>query len=141
MILSAAVVWFLVGILCIILEIATLSFVLLFFGLSAILVSLFKYFGLQNLPLELLLFSLGGLLGLFLFRSKLRDLWGKRREMDIDKNQIIILSRDILPGEQTEIEYQGSPWTAFNEESFPLKKGDKVKITRTESIKLIVKKA
>lgn len=53
--------------------------------------------------------------------------------------QTLQVSKDIPPGGQGLVEYQGSPWEALSDERIAIPAGTKVKIVRQEGIKLWVK--
>lgn len=137
--LPPSLLWAILGLILVGAEVFTGTFILLFLGVAAVLVAIFKAFGLSNLSLEIILFSVFSLCGLILFRRKLVQSFSRNRPFSIDENKILILSADIPVGEETEIQYQGAPWLAFNPGPDPLHKGDRVWIERTEGVKLIVR--
>ena len=68
--ISPTWMWAIAGILLLMLEIATASFFIMFFGLSALIVAFLVHFGLSDIAWQILIFaSLGGM-GIFVFRSK-----------------------------------------------------------------------
>lgn len=136
--LSATVIWAIVGIALLIAEIFTMSFFMIFFGVGAIAVALLKTIGLNYLPLEIIIFTLLGVGGIFVFRKKMVKTFSEQNQMSLDENQRIILSSDLPARSHAQIYYQGSTWTAVNESDSNFKTGDEVVIKRTESIKLIV---
>jgi membrane protein implicated in regulation of membrane protease activity len=135
----STVVWGGIGLVLLIAEMLTLTFVLLFFGASAIVVALAKLLGLQNLPLELVIFALGGLGGIWLFRSKLVIAMQAKKVLQIDQETVIVLSNNVPANGRAELEYQGSRWTAMNESAVDLKAGQEAVIVRTEGVRLVVK--
>lgn len=130
--------WAVLGLVLIIAEVVTLSFVLLFFGASALLVAAAKLFGLNHLAIEILLFGLGGVGGLLLFRKKLVHAMSSRKGMHIDQETTVILTSKVPAKGRAEIEYQGTTWTALNESDKDLNAGEEVLISRTEGVKLII---
>lgn len=131
--------WIIVGLGLVIAEMFVLNLVLLFFGISAFVVALAKSLGLDSLTLEIVLFAMAGLGGLFLFRKKLKQSLISRKEISIDLNSPVIVSVDIAPHEAASIVYQGSTWTAVNESDLPLKKGTTAYIHGTDGVKLRIK--
>lgn len=138
MISHSATVWAIFGVALICAEVVTTSFVLIFFGFAALIVAGLKFAGLDNLPLELTIFAVLGMLDIFLFRKKVMANFAVRHDLKTDASKHITLSHDVPPGGEAPVNYQGAVWTAVNETAQPLKKGEKVMIARTEGIKLIV---
>ena len=137
---SSPIIWVVLGLVLIIVEMFSLSLVLLFFGVAALVVAVLKYAGLNNLPIEILAFAILGIAGLLLFRSKLRRSLKSQPDHSIDRNRPIILSVDVPARGSAGIEYQGVLWTAVNASDAPMKKGDQVFIQSTEGVKLIIRK-
>ena len=118
----------------------SLSLVLLFFGVAALVITILKFAGLNNLPIEIALFAVLGIAGLLLFRGKLRRSLKSQPELSIDRNTPVVLSVDVPARGSAGIEYQGVLWTAVNDSDTPMKKGDQIFIQRTEGVKLIIRK-
>lgn len=138
--ITPSTVWAALGFLLLIFEIFTLSFVVVFFGVAALVVALIKYTtGLDNITAELLIFAGVGGSCLFFFRNKLRKTFNKRGGIANDASTVIELTAAVPPQKTGKIEYQGTVWDAFNESDRPLAVGDKAVIVRTEGIKLIVR--
>ena len=138
--LSPAMIWVAVGLVLLIIEVFTLSFVVLFFGLSALVVAGIKLTtGTNNLAIELVIFAILGCACLLGFRNKLRQIFNKSARVNTDALTVIDLSVAIAPHNKAKIEYQGTIWDAHNESDIQLKAGDKAIIVRTDGIKLIVK--
>lgn len=138
--LSPTLVWLILGIILIAVEILTTTFVVLFFGVAAVLVALLKVIGLDNLTAEILIFSLLGLAGLILFRKKLLLKLSSTHAVDGLQNAQLILSADIAAHAAGAVTHQGTVWTAINETDQGMKKGDKVLIDRIDGVKLILRK-
>lgn len=137
---SSPIIWVALGLVLIIVEMFSLTLVLLFFGVSALVVAILKYAGLNNLPIEILIFAILGIAGLLIFRGKLRRSLKSQPELSIDRNTPIVLSEDVPARSSAKIEYQGVLWTAVNDSDTPMTKGTKVFIQRTEGVKLIIRK-
>lgn len=138
--LISPTVWAALGFLLLIVEIFTLSFVVVFFGVAALVVALTKYTtGLNDLTTELLIFAGVGGACLFFFRNKLRKTFNKGGGISSDTSNIIELTAALAPHKTGKIEYQGTVWDAYNDSEMPLSVGDKAVIVRTEGIKLIVR--
>lgn len=138
--LTPTTLWAIFGLILIILEVLTTSFFLLFFGVSALLVAGFKLIGLNHMNTEILIFALGGVAGILVFRKKLlTSFTSPTTEASVDNNKEITLSHAIAKGTEGKIEYQGTTWTALNPTNTDMPKGSKVLIEKTESTKLILK--
>jgi membrane protein implicated in regulation of membrane protease activity len=135
---SSTFYWVAAGLLLIIAEMFHLSMVLLFFGVAALVVALAKFLGLNNLPVEIVLFAGLGIGGLLLFRRKLLRSLKTSGGLSIDRNATLMLTDDLAAHGSVGVTYQGTSWTAVNETDSDLKKGTKVYIQRTEGVKLIV---
>ncbi len=138
---SPALIWAVVGIILTLAEIFTTSFFLIFFGVSALVVALLKYFlGLENLAIELLVFALLGMAGILIFRKKVLSSIKGKDGYTIDRHQQLVLSQDLPAHRDGRVMYQGVSWMAYNEGSEELKQGEKAIIVRTEGVKLILRK-
>lgn len=131
--------WAILGMVLLIIEIFTLSFVVSFFGVAALIVALLKVLGLSNLAVEILIFSGVGFSCIFFFRRKLQRVMNRGPEVALDKAKVFILTADVPPHATAKVEYQGVAWDAYNDSDARLLKGDKVVVTDTEGIKLIVR--
>lgn len=131
--------WVATGLVLIIAEMFSLSLVLLFFGVAALLVALAKFLGLNSLPLEIVLFAVLGIGSMLLFRSKLKQSLKGQSGISIDQNAVIVLAHDIPAHGTASVTYQGVTWTAVNETDSDFKKGNKVYVQRTDGVKLIVR--
>ncbi|HSA60204.1 MAG TPA: NfeD family protein [bacterium] len=130
--------WVATGLVLIIAEMFSLSLVLLFFGVAALLVALAKFLGLNNLPWEIVLFAVLGIGSMLLFRNKLKQSLHTQSGISIDQNAVIILTDDIPAHGTASVTYQGVAWTAVNETDSDFKKGNKVYVQRTDGVKLVV---
>ncbi len=139
--LTPAVLWAIFGFLLLIVELLTMGFVLVFFGVAALLVALLKgVFGLDHLVVELLLFAAFGAVGLALLRQKLMSVMKRGSGApSLDRKQVIKLTADVAAGGTAKVEYQGTPWDALNESAVDLRAGDKAVIVATKGIQLILR--
>lgn len=122
-------------------EMLTTSFVLLFFGFAAAVTAIVTAIR-PDLPpaIQLIIFGVIGLLSLVVGRK-----WIKAKiqakaapPFDVDSNSEFTVDRDIEPGREGAVLYQGSPWTAVNDGSEPIRAGDRVKVARTSGIKIMI---
>ncbi len=130
--------WVILGLVLITVELVTSSFILLFFGFSALLVAAAQGLGFRNIAGDLVLFALSGLAGVFFFRPKLKSAFRVKDNLSIDENTTLILNKDVEARGRSDIEYQGTTWTAVNDSDVNLKKGEKVVILKTDGVKLII---
>lgn len=136
---NATFFWVAVGLVLIIAEMLHMSMVLLFFGIAALLVALAKFLGLNNLPIEIVLFAVTGLGSMMLFRRKMLKSLKTSSDLVNDRNAMIVLAHDLPARGSTSVTYQGVAWTAINDSDSNLAKGSKVYVQRTEGVKLIVR--
>lgn len=136
----SATAWLIIGFGLIIAEIFTLTLVLLFFGIAAVLVAGIKLFGLNNLTYELILFAVLGIASILLFRQRICSSWSKNpgASMEIDHNKTFTLTAEIPAGGEASVQYQGTAWTAVNRGPAALSAGSQVKVVETDGVKLIV---
>lgn len=138
---NAGIIWASIGLLLIASEIVTGTFILLFFGLSALLVALTAQLtDSLDTSQQIMEFALIGSVCLLAFRKKIKEIFNSKTANFNDQDNIIILSVDIPANGQARIEYQGTTFTAINEENTALAKGEKVLIVKTDGINLIIKK-
>lgn len=138
--ISSTVVWAILGIILVVAEIFTSTFVLLFLGISAIIIAVIKFFGLDHLGTELIIFAILSLAGIFLFRKKFVEGLQVKGHFSIDGEQKLVLTTAIPAHGSASVDYQGTTWTAVNESDEDYAKGRTVIIDRTEGIKLILRK-
>ncbi len=132
--------WSLLGGILIVIELLTGTFMFLILGVAALLVALLKFAGLENLLIEIGIFSGVSILGFLLLRRRLSRNPKGGASFAIDDNQTLIASADIEPRQEGYLDYQGAPWKVFNEGETKISIGDSVLVLRTEGTKLIIKK-
>jgi len=138
---SPAVIWASLGIALCVAEILTGTFVLLFFGLAAFVVSIASAFGLESLSAQIMVFAAAGLAATLLFRRKLAQAMTKDQSsgFSADRDQVITVSEDVPAHGEAMIMYQGSMWTAVNPSSAPITKGTKARIEKTEGVRIFIR--
>jgi len=142
------VVWFLIGLVLVIIEFFLPGVILVFFGIGAFVAALTTWIGLtRSLPSQLIVFAVGSLL---LVLSLLR--WVRNRflghasqprngstDLDDFSGKIVKVIRNISPGSRDgRVEYKGTQWTALSNEE--ISEGDLAEILETEGIVLKVRK-
>ncbi len=124
-------------------EIITTSFVLVFFAVAAAVTALVALIHPEMKPsLQLILFGVLGLAGLAGGRNWIRAKMASRAvtPFDNDHNSEFTVDRDLAPGAEGAVSYQGTPWTAVNDGSDSITAGDRVKVVRTSGIKIMIVK-
>jgi len=142
--LTPPVIWFLVGVVLLLLELALPGLIIFFFGLGAWIVALCLVLFDINLTWQLLIFVISSLAGLVLLRKFLKDKFFK--EDDSNKASLeeefigktAIADTNLEPGVSGKVNFKGTQWPAISNET--IEKGEKVRIVERDSITLIVKK-
>lgn len=135
--------WLAVGLVLVALEVSVASgFYILFFGVSAILISVLSLLGVAGpLSVQLLLFSVLSVLSLIFFRSPLLR-WMKldRGSPDIDSlgGETGVALDDMPPGEMSRVELRGTVWSARNISAGMLPKGHRCIVVRVDRLTLLV---
>ncbi len=124
-------------------EVLTTSFVLLFFAIAAATTAVVTLFQPEmGAPTQLIIFGVLGLASLAAGRRwvKARMVSKAAPAIHNDSNAEFNADRDLAPGAEGAVLYQGSPWTAVNEGPEPIRAGDRVKVARTSGIKIMIVK-
>ena len=136
--MTQSILWACLGIALVIGEMLTGTFILLFFGASALVVAGLRAVGIvDSLIWEIILFSVLGVAATVVLRRKFGKALKPSEGFESDKT--LVLSIDINPGESATIDYQGSKWNATNTSHEVLKSGRTVHIVRMEGVRLFIK--
>jgi membrane protein implicated in regulation of membrane protease activity len=144
----AEIIWFVAGLVMILLEFVQPGLVIVFFGAGAWVVSLLAYLDiLETLRSQLLVFggvSVGLLLGL---RRYVKDKFYGHvdAKQDLTQNldeftgkQVTVL-QDVIPGKPGgQVEFKGTIWKAVSDQE--IKKGETASIAEMDGLTLILKK-
>lgn len=136
-----AIFWAILGLALIVLEVFTATFILIFFGVSALVVAGLTLLGLNQPVWQIILFAVIAVLGAVLLRGKLVSTFSAKKELPIDEMQVIELSADVPAGSTAQIMYQGTTWVAVNETGADFKRGDKAVIARMDGVKIVLGRA
>ncbi len=131
--------WIAIGILLLLLEITTGTFILLGFGVAALILAGVTFLLVVSLPIQIVIFAFLGVINLFIFKKKFRGVQ-KNIAFEADRESKFKSDKDILPNEETSISYQGSLWTAINIGNDKIHKGDSVIVKSTDGIKILIQK-
>lgn len=136
------VVWFLIGMVLLLAELILPGLIVLFFGVGAWITALCCMFWDISLEVQLIIFLLSSIVTLALLRRLLRKKYMKTREGEsaemedeyIGKTAAVL--EDFDSNGMGKVSFKGAVWTAFSAQ--PVVKGQTVRITGFESVKLIV---
>ena len=139
--LSPAIVWAIIGIVFVIIELATFTFILSFLGVAAIIVSLTTWSGLTpGINSQLAVFSISSILMMLLLRKTARRLFAGTNDVKPDyMGQKVKVIRTIPVGGEGAIVYRGSDWIAFSDYADIIREGTVVEIVSIEGIRIKVK--
>jgi len=136
-------IWLIIGLVLCAAELLTGNFVIIFFGLGALLTAAAAFLGVTHTAVLVAIFALSSLLMLMLFRRKILvkpSEQEKRKSLSPDVDVTFSLSDSIPAHDERLVAYQGTHWTAVNSSDEELAKGTTVRIERTEGIKIFVRK-
>jgi membrane protein implicated in regulation of membrane protease activity len=138
---SPALIWAIIGLVLLICELATLSFILCFIGLGALIVSLTTWIGLTtSFSSQLIVFSASSLFLMLLLRKTARKLFAGHGDLPPDyTGQRVAVIKDIPAGKEGTIQYRGSDWIAFSDEAQTIPEGAWAEILAIEGIRVKVK--
>ncbi|MBX3017134.1 MAG: NfeD family protein [Bdellovibrionaceae bacterium] len=137
-------IWLILGLALIGAELLSGAFVILFFGVGALITAVTVIVTIIPLALQILIFGVSSLALLMIFRKRFIKTVSeeeKKRSLSADVDTQLILSESLAPGAEAMVAYQGTHWTAVNLENEELKQGTRVRIERTEGIKIFVRRA
>ena len=135
--------WLAVGLVLVALEVSVASgFYILFFGVSAIVISVLSLFGIAGpLWVQLLLFSVLSVVLLLFVRSPLqRWIQPDRASPEIDSlvGETGVALDDMPPGEMSRVELRGTVWSARNISAEMLPTGHRCVVVRVDRLTLLV---
>jgi membrane protein implicated in regulation of membrane protease activity len=138
------VIWFLIGLLFMLLEFMMPGLIVMFFGIGAWITAFCTgIFGL-DLNGQLVVFIGTSILSLIFLRKYLKPIFVGKNEEAIDEileeflGKTVTAETDFSAGKIGNVSFKGTNWQAFSEEN--IKKGEQLKIVGKDSIKLKVAK-
>lgn len=144
---SAELLWFLLGLVLLVSELALPGFVIVFFGIGAWITALLAGIGvLPSFNAQLLVFLVTSVLALVLFRKRgkkyfegrVSRVWNPDASMEDLRGQRAVVLMPITPGTPGgKVEFHGTSWNA--EADVPLRPGQIVEITGQDNLTLRVK--
>ena len=142
------IMWFIAGLVLILMEFAVPGVILVFFGIGAWIVAVLVYFGLlTSLTSQLFVFSAASIALLVVLRKWVRGkFYGHvtgtqdlSHNLDEFAGHKVTALTDIHPGKADGlVEFKGADWKASSEEQ--IKKGEMATIVKNEGLTLIIKK-
>lgn len=135
-------VWMLLGLLLVGLEVATGTFVLLFFGVAALVTGVAALFGLGSVWLQVPLFLLVAVVAVLVFRRPLLSrlkVDDDPRDIDRLTGETAVASEDIAAGDIGKVALRGSSWSARNLGAAALARGQRCTVERVEGLTLWVR--
>jgi len=146
--MGSELIWAIAGVLLIFIEFFIPGLVIIFFGLGALITSLFYIIigSSFTLPLQLFTFTITSILCLLLLRKYFKKVFKGALESDndgtnfnIEIGKIVPVIEFIQPGEVGgKVRYQGTIWNAQADN--PVAPGESVKIISSKNLTLFVEK-
>lgn len=145
--LKPDVIWFVVGIILMLLEMAVPGLVIIFFGIGAIAVAVTCMVASPSLAVQLLIFIVVSSLSLALLRRWLKTrffsstdgLTGDPLVLDEFTGKTAVVDQPVAPGKPGKVEFKGTHWQAEAEEEIAA--GEIVVILGKDNITLKVSKS
>jgi membrane protein implicated in regulation of membrane protease activity len=136
-ILSPMIIWAIVGVVLIIFELMGRTFVLVFFGVGALIVSITTWLGITpGLGSQLAIFAVSSILLTLAFRKTAKKLFFGSHDIVPDyKGQKVKIVKAIPVGGEGAISYRGSEWIAFSESTETIPEGSTVEIISLDGIR------
>ena len=126
-------------------ELVTGTFVMVFLAIGALATGVVAEVVPMPFSFQLIVFGAIAVGSLFAGRGFIKKRLAKHKEgSDLagpDRHTEFVLDQSIEPKGQASVSYQGAPWTAVNVSEERLDRGVRVKVIRTEGIKLLIEKA
>lgn len=126
-------------------ELVTGTFVMVFLAVGALVTGIIAEIFPMPFSFQLILFGTIAVGSLFAGRGFIKKRLARTsKERDLPAPDVLaefVLDSDIPAQGQAAVSYQGAPWTAMNMGVDHLPAGTRVRVVRTEGIKLIVEKA
>lgn len=136
-ILSPMIIWAIVGVVLIIFELMGRTFVLVFFGVGALIVSLTTWLDITpGLSSQFAIFAISSILLTLAFRKTAKKLFFGSHDIPPDyKGQKVKVVKAIPVGGEGAVTYRGSEWIAFSESTEIIPEGSTVEITSLDGIR------
>jgi inner membrane protein len=133
--------WLAAGLVLVVAELATPGgFVIIFFGIAALLVGVLALLGIvSSVPMQFLLFSVIAVGSLALLRQRLQSrLQTPTSNIDSLIGDLAIPQERMSPGVVGRVEVRGSTWSARNTSSVTLDPGQRARVVAVDRLTLAV---
>ena len=138
---TAAVIWFIIGFLCFLLEFVLPGLILFFFAVGAWIVAALSLFIDMSINIQIIVFLASSILTILLFRKWVKKIiQAKKHSTELEDEFLGKTGRAetfIGPGKIGKVDFKGTVWDAKSADS--IEKGEDVIIIGNDSILLIVK--
>jgi inner membrane protein len=142
---NPVLIWFILGAVLCLVELALPGLIIFFFGLGAMLTAVLIWIIPLPLSFQLLAFLVFSLALLFLLRKKFSAIFVGRNKTPGTSDEYLegyvgmnaVVVQEIKSGIAGKVEFRGSSWLAVSDQAIP--EGDNVEITGRENITLKVK--
>ena len=140
--LTAAVIWIIIGFVFFLLEFVFPGLILFFFALGAWIVAILGLFVDMSINEQLIIFLISSIVTILLLRKWLsKILWKRKHSSELLEDEFLGKTAKaetaISPGENGKVDFKGTTWQAASEDT--IEKGENVIIIGNESILLLVK--
>jgi membrane protein implicated in regulation of membrane protease activity len=136
------VIWFIIGLVLLLLELVMPGFVIFFFGVGAWITALLCLFTDPGINVQVVVFAVSSVLTLIIFRRMIKNkfIYNKDDRSEAVEDEFTgkeaIAIADFRPDKTGKVEFKGTSWNAESESE--IKAGQIVVIIEKENIKLIV---
>jgi membrane protein implicated in regulation of membrane protease activity len=134
--------WLAAGLVLVVAELATPGgFVIIFFGVAALVVGTFGLLGVvTSVPMQLLLFSVLSVGSLALLRQRLQSRLRTPAAGNVDSlvGDLAIPQERLSPGVVGRVEVRGSTWSARNTSNVTLDPGQRARVAAVDGLTLAV---
>ena len=141
-----ALIWFIVGLVFLVLELMAPGLVIVFFGIGAWIVAAICLLIPISLNTQLIIFIVSSALVLLALRNKFKtlfhghtsDIQNQNKDMDDFIGQRAVVKETIIPHRSGKVEFNGSLWNADAAEEIAV--GEDVQVVGRDNLRLKVKK-
>jgi membrane protein implicated in regulation of membrane protease activity len=143
--LKPELIWFIAGLVMLLLEFAMPSLIIFFFGIGAWIVALLCLFTDISLNMQLTIFLFASIFLVLSLRKWLKNVFVGRKSTKQDPDELqkefvgekAIVKKQISPGTIGKVEFHGTNWNAESDETIP--EGTSVEVIGNNNITLKVK--
>lgn len=138
--LSSLEIWVILGVILLLIEIFSVSFFAVFFGVGALVTALLTYLQFTNdLVTQIIAFLVVSVVSLLVFRKQILESFNRKGENYSELvNERANVSKEIPAKGVGKVFYRGSDWIAEAVNEIAIPKGATVLIKKVDGIRLIV---